>query len=320
MCCIYLVVAEAPCDSEVFARNIGLVKLLCRKYSSLAPQDKALGEVPVELVAPAPASGGPSILVDFCHPVQIWLLYIFGHCWCLYVVYIVNIPGSVELWHKEGIAVPELGFNQRSVILFKTQGDQLVLDAVKEYCIWVVAADNKPCRRCVHIVAAECLALPVPLLKHIWCKNADLVACNTLVLEHLLCLKAGLGELVDQVLTLNHLERSGSCTTLLAHCGHSLLLFFGEVGIKDLITFFKECTHSLHGGRRLAIFYRSLLLGIHSQDSLFGELAECSTYILVLKTQGRSNLRKAHSPLILYQGQNALGRGSLCLVFSTKLC
>ena len=51
----------------------------------------------------------------------------------------MDVPGRVELGHKEGVPVPELGLDEAAVEFLEAEGGELVLDALEEFDIGIAA-------------------------------------------------------------------------------------------------------------------------------------------------------------------------------------
>ena len=64
--------------------------------------------------------------------------------WFLDVVDVMDVSGAVELWHEEGVSVPELVLYERSVELLESKGCKLVLDPLDVVSVWIVSAWNEP--------------------------------------------------------------------------------------------------------------------------------------------------------------------------------
>ena len=65
MGCVYLIIAEAACDTEVFARDFCLCQLMSGQYRALTAQQKLPGKIAVKVIVPAAAAAVPARFVNF---------------------------------------------------------------------------------------------------------------------------------------------------------------------------------------------------------------------------------------------------------------
>ena len=109
----------------------------------------------VELVSPTAASCVSAVFMGSGHVIKPWLLDLSAMYRILYIVDIMDITGRMELWHKQGVSVPELVLHKWSVEFFETKSCKLVLHPLQIVAICVVTARNKTGSRCVDSIWTE---------------------------------------------------------------------------------------------------------------------------------------------------------------------
>ena len=134
-----------------------------------------------------------------CNVGEPGLLNFFAVDGILDVVDVMDVPCTVELGHEEGIAVPELVLNKRSVKLLKAQGCELVLDPADVISVRVVPAGDEAGDGGIEAVRPELRILPCAGCKHGRGQDPDFLTCDVGLQELFLGLLSLLREGVDHV-------------------------------------------------------------------------------------------------------------------------
>ena len=317
-----LVVAKTADHPEVPARHASLGEGLGRQNRSLAAQDHPSGEIPIERVAPAQASGRPAVLVGRSHLVEIRLLDRPGVSRSLGVVDVVDVPRRVELGHEQGVAVPELGLQKRPVELLESQGRQLVLEVLEKLDVGVLASRQDPLGWKLQVVAAKHPATPAAAAQGLGSDDPDLLPGHAATLE-LPAQLPNLGlEAVAHVLPLDSPEQSAFGTALARQAGNQL-------GLDRRQLLFRKRVPIVETGQKLRNSLQTAVIcpfedddpfvRVHTQDPLPGQGAVSRTGITVLQAKALGKLREVERPLGLEEGDDTALRGAATPILPAKL-
>ena len=114
----------------------------------------------VKLISPASASCISTVFMGLCNSAEPWFLDFLAVYRILYVVYIVDVTGRVELRHEKCVSIPELILHKWTVELFEAQGSKLILDPLEIVSIGIVTSRNKTGCGGIDSIGAEASVLP----------------------------------------------------------------------------------------------------------------------------------------------------------------